>query len=307
MAETATLPEDGKTKKKGGLITFIKKNKTLSAVIGVGVLYYVNKMNKEKSGSTESETHTETGGQLSTGEQGTAELAAYELGREERGLERAENSVQEVEEEREKEKEKNKQKEEEKENTPGQPGGSGGGEATGSVPGEPAPVGGVNIHGKEFPGANGSRIAKTGKTQGGKAYVEYVITFPGRQEHWQYFTATGNWRQVAASNAGPGANKPPKGRPPHSNPTGTGGQNGKNTHGKPRPAPGKPRPGKPPKVGIGAGQPAPVGGAPAGNPSHGPVKNAVDTGVSTSKPRPRVPAGWSTYKGANGHWWKKPS
>jgi hypothetical protein len=254
------------TKKKGGLLTFIKKNKTLSGVVGGVGVYLLYKMNKEKSeGGTEPEgTVSEVAGEGGA-IAGTAEAAAFELGRSERVAESSHQEVEELENEREEERTRRKEKEREHEQEE-EPGGEGGGEDEPSVPGtgggtgggevEPAPGGApsVNIHGRNFPGATGSHIAKTGKTEGGKAYVEYAVQFPGKVEHWQYFTATGNWRQVAGSNTGGGANAPGPGNNPKPNPTPVGGK-----------GTGPKKPTKPARPPIAIGPAQPVGGGGGGS------------------------------------------
>jgi hypothetical protein len=53
---------------------------------------------------------------------------------------------------------------------------------------------GVNIHGKVFAGATSYRITGSGNNVGGASagrYTIYSISFPGKTEHWWYYT-TGN-------------------------------------------------------------------------------------------------------------------
>lgn len=252
--ETSTSNGTG-TKKKGGLLTFIKKNKTLSAVVGGIGGYLLYKMSKEKNegGTTEPEGEVNQvageGGALA-GDQAAAE---FELGRSERIAEGSRQEVEEIEAEREEERAKRKEKEREGEEEekpgggePGEPTVPGTGGGTGGGETEPAPGGApsVSIHGRNFPGATGSHIAKSGQTEGGKKYVEYAIQFPGKVEHWQHFTATGNWRQVAGSDTGGGANAPGPGNNPKPTQPPAGG---------PATSPGGKK--KPPKVGIGPAKP----------------------------------------------------
>jgi len=99
MADTATStpPATDSKGKKGGIKAFIKKNKTLSAVLGAGGIYFLWKMRQEPAG----EVHAigEEGEPVGEGAGlgGTAELAAYEVGRAERGLERSQEDQQEIE------------------------------------------------------------------------------------------------------------------------------------------------------------------------------------------------------------------
>lgn len=247
MAETAATDspasDKGGKKGKGGIKAFIKKNKTLSAVAGLGGLYFLWKMKQEPPG----EPAAIEGGEASAAEGlgGTAELAAYEVGRAERAQERTQEDLQELEDENrsriEKEKERREEAEEEKDKPSKEP--------------EPGPEGenpspksnGISIHGKTFVGATKSHISKSGKTEGGKKYVEYAITFPGRVEHWQYFTDTGNWRQVNNSAGGAAGNN---GKGSGGNGS-TGGTSGKQTGG----GVGKAKPVSKPKIGVGQAKP----------------------------------------------------
>lgn len=300
MADASTTAPDTTTpssngKKKGGLFTFIKKNKTLSAVVGVGGLYFLYKMNAEKPGSgTEPEGEVNAiageGGALA-GDQAAAE---YELGRSERIAEGSRSEVetieQEQQEERERRKEEQKRQEEQegKEPNPSSPGTPEGGTESPGTPSAPS----VNIHGKTFQGATGSHIAKTGQTEGGKKYVEYAVQFPGKVEHWQYFTATGNWRQVAGSNTGGGANKPGPGNNPKPNAPpagGTGSGSGKNKS----PAPVAVAPAKPVSAPVATAHPAAVRTA----------NRCVSGGVGGHT----APAGYHLFCGSDGWIYRAPN
>jgi hypothetical protein len=254
MADTNTPdapPNDGGGKKgKGGIKAFIKKNKTLSAIAGVGGLYFLWKMKHESPG--EPTTAIGEGGEASAAEGlgGTAELAAYEVGRAERAQERTAEDLTELEDENrarlEKEKGKREEAEEEKEKPSKEP-------EPGPEKENPAPSSnGISIHGKTFLGATKSHISKSGKTEGGKKYVEYAISFPGRVEHWQYFTDTGNWRQVNNSAGGAAGNN---GQGSKGNGS-TGGTSGKQTGG----GVGKAKPVSKPKIGVSSGKALPSGG-----------------------------------------------
>lgn len=267
MAETATpdapASDKGEKKGKGGIKAFIKKNKTLSAVAGVGGIYFLWKMRQEPAG----EVHAVGEGEEPSpdaGLGGTAELAAYEVGRAERAQERTSEDLQELEDENrariEKEKQAREEAEEERDNARKSP-------EPGPADESPSPTAGANgisIHGKTFKAATSSHIANSGKTTGGKKYVEYAIQFPGRVEHWQYFTDTGNWRQVKNSAGGAAGNN---NKPSGSAGTTSGGTSGKKTGG----GAGKPSNAKP-AAKIGAAQVASA--APAQ-----PHPQAVNTGL----------------------------
>jgi hypothetical protein len=319
MAESSstTSPPDTSTsngistKKKGGLLTFIKKNKTLSGVVGGVGVYLLYKMNKEKSGES---TSTEPEGEVNAiaGEggaaAGTAEAAAFELGRAERLAEGSHNEVEEIEAEREEERARHKEEirgkevEEEGEGNepnPTSPASPPEGPAGAEPPATGSESPSVNIHGRNFPGASSSHIAKTGQTEGGKKYVEYAIQFPGKVEHWQYFTGTGNWRQVSGSDTGGGANKPGPGNNPKPNtpPAGGPATNPKGT------------PARKPKVGIGPAKPV---APPAAPPVPTPVAHpqAVDTGnpcVKGGIGGHTAPPGYHLFCGSNGHIWRAPN
>jgi hypothetical protein len=222
MADTPTSSTtpvgEGGARKSNKVTQFIKKNKTLTAVVAAGGVYYLI---KHGNGSGGGEPESVGGGEYN--EEGATplnemnsvnsrqeynELTAEERQRrqeedaagEERQHENEERLREEEEELREREaekKEESKGNEKEPEESPG----------SGNT-GEPV-VGitsehGISIHGKDFAGATSSRIVGPGTTEGNKQYIEYVITFPGRQERWQYFTATGNWRKVNSTGAGTG-------------------------------------------------------------------------------------------------------
>ena len=305
MADTSAtdaVPDSPPSKKKGGLISFIKKNKTLAIVVGAGGVFYLYKMNKEKpegaeAGQPEGEVSAiaqETGAAV-----GTAETAQFELGRAERTTEQSRQEVEELENDRTEEREKTREREKERETEtepnrepktePEKPGGIEPGE-------QPASASAVTIHGHTFPGATSSHIAKTGKTVGGKDYVEYAIVFPGRIEHWQYFTATGNWRQVSSSANGGGANKSGRGsgdRPP----TPTGGPATGPKHKPPKP------PRSRPPVAIAPAQPV---GAPVSQTHPNAVKTSnrcVNGGVGGHT----APAGYHLFCGSDGWIYRAPN
>jgi hypothetical protein len=214
MAESTTTdapPSGGKG--KGGIKAFIRRNKTLSAVAGVGGIYFLWKMRQEPAGEVKAIGEGEGEEGAASGLGGTAELAAYEVGRAERAQERTAEDLEELEtESRERENKAKEEKQEAEEER--QPGGSSKEPEPGPSAENPSPETNVNpaepasirINGKVFKGATSSHIAKAGKTTGGLEYVEYAIQFPGRVEHWQYFTSTGNWRQVKNSAGGVAAN-----------------------------------------------------------------------------------------------------
>jgi hypothetical protein len=305
MAEsdsTSTSPSDStdsksKGKKKGGLITFIKKNKTLSAVVGAGGLYFLYKMNTEKSGSGSGEPEGEVaeisneGGALA----GTAQAAAFELGRSERLAEGSHREVEEIEEEREEERRLRKETEKTHAEEAGEGEGPSISPTTPSEPAEPVSAGGKTIHGREFAGATSSHIAKSGKTSGGKAYVEYAIQFPGRIEHWQYFPATGNWRRVSDSSSGGGANKPGPGTSPSPNRRPDGGRA---TDQKRKPTPVRIGPAKP----VSGPTPAP----PANNAQHPAAVNTGNKCVNGGVGGHTAPAGYHLF--CQGGWiWRAPN
>ena len=270
MAESAdgsATPTGGGGKKGSNkLMRWIKQNKTLAAVLGIGGGYFLWKELSKGEGVEEVEGIEAPSGSAygpSTQETvDTHEALDQEIGR-------VENEVREEREDRERiEAENGGQEGGEQESAPGsgeQEASSSGNESTPSTESNGGQVG-ITIHGKFFAGATGSHIAKTGQTEGNKRYIEYNITFPGRQEHWQYFTATGNWRQVNNSGAGPASGKPGSPAP------GGGGGN------KPGGGPVK----------------APSSVAPAGakNPNH---PNAISTG------NPCVNGGVGAHTAPNGY------
>lgn len=329
MADSTTsTPSDTggtKSKGKGGIKAFIRKNKTLSAVAGVGGLYFLWKMRQEPPGEPTVPLNEEATEGAASSLEGTASLAAYEVGRSERATERAEEDSAEMEAERIKEREKNKEeKEEREENSPPlvtgpdtisepplpDPG------PTSESPSPSAGTNGISLHGKSFPGATGSHIAKTGQTVGGKKYVEYAVQFPGRVEHWQYFTETGNWRQVnnTASGAGGGGQGTP-----------TAGESGKNSHGggvgaaKPQPVAVGPAKALPaPKKDKGGGgkttggnpQPAPAqntqGGVPQQNAQHPAAVNTGNRCINGGVGGHTAPPGWHLFC-QGGYIWRAPN
>jgi hypothetical protein len=290
MPEDSTPTQGG----SGGKISqFIKKNKTLSAVLGLGGLYFVYKELKKGSGGTvEAEpiegagTYLGPNSPTSVSNEGTDEeinRAAEELRqeREDRENMESENTESHVE------------------------GSSPEANQPSEAPAAEGPHteggGGISIHGKEFQGATSYRIAKTGKTEGGKSYIEYAVTFPGRQEHWQYFTATGNWRQVKSSAGGPGSPKPPTPTPKPHTPGGGG-----NPQPKPEPKP-KPKP-KPPAPGIGPGHPVPTPPPPPPVVTEHP--KAVNTGnrcVNGGVGPHTAPAGYHLFCGSDGWIYRAPN
>lgn len=239
--DTATSPPSG-----GGssnkLTRFIKKNKTLSAVIGVvgGYLAY-KQLKKGQEGGAEYNGEEVSGSE--TGPYPGGPVEATEVSHEAIDEEIA-DVRDELKTEREEREEREREIERENEDK-GEGGGSGetqpgGGDKEPTTETAP-PASGVNIHGRNFPGATSSHIASMGQ-DGNKHYVEYAIVYPGRQEHWRYYTASGNWKQVKNSGAGPGANKPDKPakpKPPGQGVTG-GGSNGGTTRPKQNVAPARP-------------------------------------------------------------------
>jgi hypothetical protein len=307
MADSTLAPDtpsDGnKKQKKGGLGALIRKNKTLAAVLGAGGLYFLWKMKQEPKDEVKAVGEGEGEG-LQGAYEGTATLAAYEVGRSERAVERAEEETAEMEAERIKEREKNKEEKEEKEeNKPGKPEPEPG--PTSDSPSPSADSNGITLHGKNFPGATGSHIAGSGATPGGKKYIEYAVQFPGRVEHWRYFTATQNWQQVKNSAGGAGGNNTGG----SGGGTGTAGTAGKNTHG------GTPKPTH--KIAVGSAvavsttSPPHVavntqGGIPQQNAQHPAAVNTgnrcVNGGVGGHTP----PPGWHLFC-QGGYIWRAPN
>jgi hypothetical protein len=316
-ASDALTSGDGK-KSKGGIKAFIRKNKTLTAVAGLGGLYFIWKMRQEHA----EVTPAGEAGELTSEGQGliqSGQLEQYETGRAERAEERAESDTAEIEDELRREKEKNKEEKEEKEEK--------GSPEPKETP-EPAPSAtpagtGVSLHGKNFPGATGSHVAKTGQTTGGKKYVEYAIQFPGRIEHWQYFTDTGNWRQVRGSSGAAGGQ----------NKTGTatggstGGQAGKSTGGAGGTSGGGSGAGgstgggstshPPPKVKIGVAPAVPVvvakpvavnssGGPPQNNSQHPQAVNTGNRAVNGGVGGHKAPPGYHLFV-QGGYIWRAPN
>lgn len=148
----------------------------------------------------------------------------------------------------------------------------------------------VVLHGKTFNGATGSTIRDKG-TVAGKQFVEYVITYPGRQEVWRYFTATGNWRKASNTKEGAAGNKGGSGKPPRPNPN-------PQPNPQPKPKP-KPKPNPPPSI-----APAKPVAAPAGCQAQHP--NAVHMGIGSGHPKPKAPAGWHVFQ-CGGAWWRAPN
>lgn len=213
--ESAPSPSGG----SGGKIkAFIRKNKTLSIVAGVvGGYFALKELSKGNGGGTADPEYN--------GEEYPEGVAAAAIGGPQNSTEVSHEAIDEeiadvrqeiADEEREREASEERI-EQENENKgegggPGETDPGGGATETPAAPSDPG-GGGIAIHGKNFAGATSQRIAGSGQS-GNKKYVEYVITFPGRQEHWRYFTASGNWQKVNDSSDGPGANKPPTSQKP---------------------------------------------------------------------------------------------
>lgn len=272
---------DSTTPKGGGKIgKFIRKNKTLSAVIGIaGVWFGWHELHKNSTGGEEGEVVE--GGGVSGSYEGPVPLTR-ELSHE--GVDEEIGRVQEEVSEERRDREEMEREREENHIVPEGPFEGvtekpGGGFEPGELEGPTTEVAAgqsVTIHGRTFNGATSYHIAKTGESGGGKKYIEYAIQFPGRVEHWQYFTATGNWREANNSATGPGKNKKPTPRPVKG-PTGGGGKN-KPTGGPVKNPPGggggnsgsgskpqKPHRKKPPSIGPAK----PVSSPPSGGSSGG--------------------------------------
>lgn len=310
MAEDSTTNSpstNGDTKKKkGGLLTLIKKNKTLSAVVGAGGLYFLWKMRQEPPGEVSAVEETPGGSQ--EGLLQTGQLEQYETGRAERAEERAEEDTAELEAERTKEREKNKEeKEEREENSPKERE-----VEPGPISDSPAPKKeekSLTIHGKTFKGAIASHVAGAGQTTGGKKYVEYAITFPGRVEHWRYFTDSGSWSLAKNSSAAAGGNSG-SGKETGSG-SKTAGQTGKTTAGNTPPA----TPSKS-KMAVGkavALTPAPkpvavnaAGGAPQNNAQHPQAVNTGNKCVNGGIGGHTAPAGYHLFC-QGGYIWRAPN
>lgn len=232
MAEDATTesnaPAGGEKsgKKSNKIAQFIKKNKTLSVVVGAGVVYFIwttTKGGEAGGGIIEEnpegnvpplgESEVERDGHAAIGEELGDIREEIDDVREEQGEFENENSEKHI--------------EEPEGGYAEQPGETidGGGEREGPTTEVGPAKGGLTVHGKFFAGATGSRIANTGESEKGKPWIEYAITYPGRQEHWRYFTKSGNWSEVKNSATGGGANKPGKGNG-SGNGTGNGNGNG---------------------------------------------------------------------------------
>lgn len=271
---------------KGNKFTqFIRKNKTLTIVGMVGGIYYLikhsNSSSEEPEGDITAAQYSEAGatplnelGAVNSREEyNEANREIEEREREQR--ERLREEERELEERERERKEESKGNEKEPEESPG----------SGNTGEPPTSEHGISIHGRDFPGATSSRIARSGQTDGNKSYIEYVITFPGRQERWQYFPATGNWRKVSGA-AG------------HPAPGGGGGSGGS-------PKPPKPKP----PIGIGPGHPAPGGGGGGGGGIDG-HPNAVKTEnrcVSGGVGKHTAPAGYHLFCASDGFIWRAPN
>lgn len=225
----ADSPTNSSLLASGKIRSFVRKNKTLSAVIGLGAAYFgyrqLKKGNSVEVSEEESPSFVGEGeGPLMpseiSNEATDAEIARTEEERENerehrqeekeleeenagKAQERSEKEVEEAEERGEKNGESNSPGEEN--NTQGAPEASTPESPIETPPPNPAPAPGINIHGRFFPNATKSSIVGSGSTEGGKKYIEYAIYFPGKVEHWQYFTAAGNWREVKNSTTNPGS------------------------------------------------------------------------------------------------------
>jgi hypothetical protein len=247
---STTPVAEGGARKSNKITQFLKKNKTLTAVAAVGGLYYLVKHGKSGNGE-ESEAAPEYNAEGATplNEMNSVNVREEynELTAEERQRRSEEDTAtrERLREEEEQLREREAEKREESAGNEKEPEAPG----SGNTPEEPAPSEhGVSIHGKDFAGATSSRIVGPGKV-GNKQYIEYVITFPGRQERWQYFTATGNWRKANTTGGGSttGGNGTGTGTGGSSNGGGGGSSGGSQpkigiSPGKALPAPSKPAP-----------------------------------------------------------------
>lgn len=231
MADSTTTDTAPSNSGSGSKIAqFVRKNKTLSIVLGAAGIFALYKSSKNGGSSEEGEA-AEVGPAAnpmvpnafltpSNQESGAERISESE------GFQREQIARQEeakIEAEREERERKREREELERENATNNPGDSEPGESPEpkeSVA-QPHRDRGVSIHGREFKGATGSRIVKSGQV-GGKPYVEYAIQYPGKLEHWRYFTDTGHWRQAGDTSSGPGANKPKHDSPKHGTPKHTG-------------------------------------------------------------------------------------
>lgn len=246
----------GGGKASNKLAAFVKKNKALSAVLGLGGVYFLFKsLGGGTEGTAEGESEV-VSGSYEGPTYPTSELSQEGVNGE---INRIDEQIRELE-DREIERETGKEHIDEKETPVGEPAVEV--PATDVSPGK----GGITVQGKFFAGATAQRIANKGESDGGKKWIEYVISFPGRQERWQFFTASGNWRRVNNSATGPGANKP--GDTPRPQPGQQGGKPNGNPQPKPKQNP-KSRPGldnkkkvAPPNPGHGGGGGGGGGSAP---------------------------------------------
>ncbi len=303
-ANSTPTATKGSTKGGGKIRQFIRKNKTLSVVLGAGGLYFVyHELKKNNTGEEAVEGEVLGGGGSNGTYEGPVPLTR-ELSQE--GVDEEVNRVsEELREERQDREEMERENEESHiKNEEASPEGNSPGELEGPTT-EHAAGQSVTIHGRTFQGATGYRIGNTGQTNGGKKYIEYVITFPGRQEHWQFFTATGNWRQVNNSGTGPGSNKPPTNAPPKNDP--------------PKNTPPKNKPKQKPKIGIGQGHPVSGGGGSGSGGSGGSSgggggidghPNAVRTAnkcVNGGVGPHTAPAGYHLFCASDGYIWRAPN
>lgn len=194
----------------GKIRNFIRKNKTLSAVIGIGAVWFGwHELHKNSEGGSPEAVEGEVVGTPAT--YGGPVPLTSELSHE--GVD---SEIETVREElrREREEREELERENKGDHIETEPGIGWPNELPDERPTNPeGPTSetgagqSVNIHGRTFGGATSYHIAGSGQTDGGKKYIEYAIQFPGRVEHWQYFTATGNWRETQNSAQGPGQNK----------------------------------------------------------------------------------------------------
>jgi hypothetical protein len=159
------------TTPKGGskLSQFIKKNKTLSAVIGLGGLYFLYKETTKgaSEGGAEVAGEQEGGG----GSPGYPTGSLSNEGTDEE-IHRVEEETREEKREREEHERENENKEGGEPAEPAEPGGGGTGIES-PAPEAPEPVGpepssGLTVNGKVFTGAIKSEIVGSGQSNGGK-------------------------------------------------------------------------------------------------------------------------------------------
>lgn len=199
---------------RGKLARFIRKNKALSAVVAVVGGYFayreLHKNSEEESGEVIEGSVTGSGeGPLLPNEisnEGVDEEIGNvreEISEEVKNREEDERIIEEENRERSEPGESEAEIPAAEEKEPG----SGNGPV--AAPAEVIPASqGVSISGKEFAGATGKTIVGHGESAGGKKWIEYLINFPGGNQHWRYYTGSGNWEKVSDSKAGPTGSQP---------------------------------------------------------------------------------------------------